>query len=145
MMNMIRMVKRRVSQPILGRSDHLISLYTNMPRINAYTQATTANLNAGSQAVAVVAGGNVTMDMSASRVVVAGKSVDARSSALGVVIADNASVHDSNVVILITRNVDGNIKPQLDTRGAIIAGAVAGALLSTALVALSMLRPRKKK
>jgi hypothetical protein len=41
--------------------------------------------------------------------------------------------------------VEGNVNPQLDTRGAIIAGAVAGAVLSTVMVALSFLKPRKKK
>jgi hypothetical protein len=111
----------------------------------AYTQATTANLNAGSNAVVAIAGADVTMDMSATRVLVAGGKVDARSSALGVVVADSASVHESNVFILIAKNVDGNVKPQLDTRGAIVAGAVAGAVLSTIVVALSFLRPRKKK
>jgi hypothetical protein len=110
-----------------------------------YTQTTNAALNAGSQGLVVVAGGDVSMDQSAAQVLVAGHMNEVKSSALGVVVADSAAVRDSTIGILIARNVEGNISPQLDTRGAIIAGAVAGAVLSVVTVAALALMPRKRR
>lgn len=111
----------------------------------AYTQATNVNLNAGSQSVAVVAAGDTRMDQSAAQVLIADQVNEVKSSALGAVVANSVALRDSTVAILIARNIEGNVSPQLDTRGAIIAGAIAGAVLSVVFVATNLLTSRRRR
>ncbi len=110
-----------------------------------YTQATNVNLNAGSQSLAVVAEGETKLDQSAAQILVADQVSEVKSSALGAVVANSVALRDSTVAILIARNVEGNVSPQLDTRGAIIAGAIAGAVLSVVLVAANFLMPGRRR
>jgi hypothetical protein len=111
----------------------------------AFTQATDANLNAGSQSVVVIATGESKMDQSAVQVLVADNLTDVKSSAIGAVIANNVAMRESTVGILIARNVEGNITTQLDTRGAIIAGAIAGSILSVFMVVSNVLMMRRHR
>jgi len=48
------------------------------------------------------------------------------NSRAGVAIADHADLHDSSTVVLLARQVNGPVETMLDTRGAILAGLVAG-------------------
>jgi hypothetical protein len=96
-----------------------------------YVQTTNAVLTAGSRPIVVVAESEVTMDHAPAQVLLAQDVKEATYSPMGMVVANRVVVRDSkcSIGVLIAGNVEGNVSPQLDTRGAIIAGAVAGAVL----------------
>ncbi len=106
-------------------------------------QVTDASLNASSYSFVVMASGDVKMDQGGALTVVTRQINEAHASAFGAVVAGSVAMRDSTVGILIARNVEGHVTPQLDTRGAIIAGAVAGALVSLVSFAAIYLRGRK--
>jgi hypothetical protein len=108
-----------------------------------FAQVTNATLNASSHSFVVMADGDVRMDQAGAQALITRQLNEARSSAFGAVVANSVAMRDSTVGILIARNVEGVVSPQLDTRGAIIAGAVAGAVLSIVTVAAMFLRPRR--
>jgi hypothetical protein len=101
-------------------------------------------MNASSYSGVVTATGDVRMDQAGSLLLVTRQVSEARSSAFGALIASNVAMRDSTVGVLIARNVEGHVSPQLDTRGAIIAGAVAGSVLSIVSLAAILLRSRRK-
>jgi len=58
--------------------------------------------------------------------------------------ADRADITNSSAVVLIAREVNGSVEPMLDTRGAILAGAVAGIATGLVLFAGSLLVRRRR-
>lgn len=58
--------------------------------------------------------------------------------------ADRADMTGSSAVILIAREVNGSVEPMLDTRGAILAGAVSGIAAGLVLFAGSLLVRKRR-
>ncbi len=108
-----------------------------------FAQVTNVNLNASSYSLVVLADGDARMDQAGAVSLLTRQINEAHSSAFGAVVAGNVAMRDSTVGILIARHVEGHVSPQLDTRGAIIAGAVAGAIVSIVTVATLFLHSRR--
>ena len=61
----------------------------------------------------------------------------------GVIVAREVQGQAITTGILIARNVEGNVQTTVDTRGVLIAGAVAGAVIGTCLMLGQYLFRRK--
>ena len=95
-----------------------------------------------STAVAVQ-GQTVVLDQSGTASVVA-TDVKADGSRALLVVADTIALRDSGTAILIARNVQGPVETILDTRGAAVAGLLAGLAIGLVLLSGSLLRGRHR-
>jgi hypothetical protein len=75
-------------------------------------------------------------------VIVAG-SADVHNAMAGVVVGTDVNVTESRTVLLIGRNITGNVTTLVDTRSALIAGLVAGLFSGIMLLLGRMLFGRK--
>jgi hypothetical protein len=64
------------------------------------------------------------------------------NSRVGIVVADRADMRDSPTVILLAREVHGPVETVLDTRGALLAGLVAGVAIGMVLLVVRLLGRR---
>ena len=60
----------------------------------------------------------------------------------GIVIAEHAELSNSRTVVLLSREVHGNVETVLDTRGAALAGIAAGLAVGLMLIIGGLLRRR---
>jgi hypothetical protein len=65
------------------------------------------------------------------------------ASRIGLTIADTAQLDQSSTLILLAREVHGDVDTVLDTRGAAVAGILAGAVLGLMLIGGSLFLRRK--
>jgi hypothetical protein len=65
------------------------------------------------------------------------------NSRAGLAIADHADLRDSSTVVLLARQVNGPVETVLDTRGAILAGLVAGVAAGLVWLAGGLLSRRR--
>jgi hypothetical protein len=110
----------------------------------AFTQASQATLNT-SHAGVVVANSDVKLDQSAARVLVANGKVTIDQSPMAVLVANTVQVQNSQVVFLIAKNVEGQVKPTFGPQEAIIFGASAGMVTGIILLLASLFRRKKKR
>ncbi len=107
-----------------------------------YGHSQSANLVA-SNAVAVVAGGEVSLDQAMARVVVAGGDVRMDQSASVAVVARNIRVQNSNPVLLLAQNVEGDVKPMFGPRELLMYGVVSGVVAGIVILIAQMFKKRK--
>ncbi len=107
-----------------------------------YGHAESANLVA-SNAVAVVAGGEVSLDQTMARVVVAGGDVRMDQSASVAVVARTIRVSNSNPVLLLAQNVEGDVKPMFGPRESLMYGVVSGLVAGVVILIAQMFKKRK--
>lgn len=82
-------------------------------------------------AVAAVIGDEVRVTQSISSFVAARGETTVDQSLVGTLVGDRVTIRQpSAVLLLIARHVDGTVRPLLDWRGALAAGAVAGVVMS---------------
>jgi hypothetical protein len=74
---------------------------------------------------------------------VVGREVRLSNSRAGVTVADRADLHESSTVVLLAREVNGPVETMLDTRGAILAGLVAGVAAGLVWLAGGLLARRR--
>ncbi len=80
--------------------------------------------------VGVALGGEVRVTQAAAGYVVARRDVTVDQSLVSTLIGDHVTIRQpSAVLVLIARQVDGSVRPLLDWRGALAAGAVAGIVM----------------
>jgi hypothetical protein len=89
-----------------------------------------------------VRGDNVTIKDSGAGVVVADK-VTGSNAYLGVTVTDSAELNGSHSVVLLAREVHGNVETVLDTRGTMLAGLVAGVAVGVVLLVGGLLIRRR--
>jgi len=65
------------------------------------------------------------------------------NSRAGLALAERADLQDSSTLVLIAREVNGTVETVLDTRGAILAGLVAGVAAGLVLLAGGLLARRR--
>jgi len=63
-----------------------------------------------------------------------------QDSRVGITIAQNAELNNSSTLILLAREVDGNVETVLDTRGALALGLSAGIVAGLMLLVGNLLR-----
>ncbi|MGD8848431.1 MAG: hypothetical protein PVF18_01830, partial [Anaerolineales bacterium] len=66
----------------------------------------------------------------------------ADNSRLGLAVANRAQLDQSAIGVLLAREVDGNVEPLLDTRGALLAGLTSGIVIGTMLLIGNLIRRR---
>ena len=64
-------------------------------------------------------------------------------SRAGIAIAGKAHLRDSSTVVLLAREVNGQVETVLDTRGAVVAGLVAGMAAGLVLLAGRLITRRR--
>jgi hypothetical protein len=64
------------------------------------------------------------------------------NSRIGLTVAERADLQQSSTVVLLAREVHGPVETLLDTRGAVLAGLVAGATAGLLWLAGALLRRR---
>jgi hypothetical protein len=74
---------------------------------------------------------------------VVAQDVRLQASRIGLTIADTAQLDQSSTLILLAREVHGDVDTVLDTRGAAVAGILAGAVLGLMLIGGSLFLRRK--
>ncbi len=107
-----------------------------------YGKVQDANLVA-SNAVAVVAGGEAKLDQSIARIVVAGGNVSLDQSAVVAVVARNIRVENSNPVLLLAQNVEGDVTPMFGPRESLLFGVVSGLIAGIVIVIAQMIKKHK--
>ncbi len=96
-----------------------------------------------SNAVAVVARGDATLDQSMARVLVSNGNITMDQSAAVAVVARNIRVENSNPLLLIAQNVEGDVKPMFGQRELVIFGAVGGLVAGVVILIAQMFKKRK--
>lgn len=89
-----------------------------------------------------VRGDNVTIKDSGAGIVVADK-VTGSNAYLGVTVTNSAELNGGHSVVLLAREVHGNVETILDTRGAMVAGLVAGVAVGVVLLIGGLLIRRR--
>jgi hypothetical protein len=97
-----------------------------------------------SQAYALIAKGNIEMDMSGAGVLVTQGAVQMDQSGAGVVITNQAQVKNSGVVFLLANEVQGDINTHFGPLESVLFGATAGLALGLTML-LSVRRNKSKK
>lgn len=110
--------------------------------VGAQTQ--TASLTA-SEAVGILAGGNVSMDQSAAGILVTAGDVKMDQCGAGAIIAREVKADKSATVFLVAGKVSGNVKTQFGTRDSLIFGAVVGAIVGLTMLGMAMGRQIKER
>jgi hypothetical protein len=72
-----------------------------------------------------------------------GTSVEMKSSRAGVILANEANCENSSTLILLARDVKGNLQTALDTRQAALAGLVAGVAIGMVLFVGNLLSRKR--
>jgi hypothetical protein len=93
-------------------------------------------------AAVAVRGEEVSLDEGGAGIVIA-DTVRGNQSRSGVVIADHAEMQGGSSVILLAREVNGDVETMVDTRGALLAGLAAGAAMGTILLIARLLTKRR--
>jgi hypothetical protein len=62
--------------------------------------------------------------------------VSIEDSRLGLAMAERVEMNDSTTIVLLARDVHGSVNTVLDTRGAALAGIIAGVVVGLVLTAL---------
>lgn len=94
------------------------------------------------QGVSVVSNSGKAVLESSSAGALLADTVNATNSRLGIAISNRAQLENSSPVILLAREVEGDVKPILDTRGALLAGLVSGVVVAAMLLIGSFVRRR---
>jgi len=89
-----------------------------------------------------VRGDNVVIKDSGAGVVVADR-ISGTNASIGVAVANSAELDGSSTVVLLAREVHGNVETVLDTRGAMVAGLMAGVAVGMVLLVGSLLVRRR--
>lgn len=94
------------------------------------------------QGVAFVSNaGSLSMDASTAAAVLT-EEVVAGNSRIGLTAANRARLDGSSVGILLARDVEGDVEPILDTRGALLAGMASGFVIGAMLLIGNLIRRR---
>ena len=96
--------------------------------VNAH-QSAMATVHAENVSVEAGAVGLVQAEKSSTNgytAVIAAGSADVQNSAVGYLVGRDVHAEDVRTILLLARNVEGNVTTTLDTRGALIAGLVGG-------------------
>jgi hypothetical protein len=123
---------------VQAQADHIEILQGGL----VYGRTQTANLTASS-AVALVAGGDITMDQSITRVLVSGGNVNLDQSAAVAVIARSVRVQNSNPVLLLAQNVEGDVTPMFGPRESLMYGVASGLVVGVVILVAQIFKKRK--
>jgi hypothetical protein len=96
-----------------------------------------------SESVGVVVRADVLDANECSGGVLVARDMRLTNSRAGLIVADHADLQDSSTVVLLARQVNGPVETVLDTRGAILAGLVAGVAAGLVWLAGGLLARRR--
>ena len=92
----------------------------------------------------MIASGDVTMDQSAARLLVAKGAVNMDQGGSVFTAANQVNMQNSGTVFLLARKIEGDVNTVFGQRESILFGAVAGAVAGTIMMLANLARRRRK-